>query len=62
MVTEWNETILAAEKLKIYAEAVSDWQNVHFCAILRNALTCLYGNTTSQFFKLEPPTLAEYFI
>ena len=46
MVIEWNETILAAEKLKIYAEAVSDWQNVHFCAILRNALTCLYGNTT----------------
>lgn len=30
-------------------------------AILRNALTCLYGNTTSKFFGLEPPTLQEYF-
>ena len=24
-------------------------------AILRNALTCLYGNSTSKFFNLEPP-------
>ena len=31
------------------------------CAILRNVLTCLYGNTTSRFFELEPPTLQEYF-
>ena len=32
------------------------------CAILRNALTCLYGNATSEFFRLDPPTLADYFI
>ena len=31
------------------------------CAILRNALTCMYKNTTSQFFELEPPTIQEYF-
>ena len=30
-------------------------------AILRNGLTCLYGNTTSKFFELEPPSLQEYF-
>ena len=30
-------------------------------AILRNALTCLYKNTTSQFIELEPPTIQEYF-
>ena len=30
-------------------------------AMLRNALTCLYGNTTSEIFQLEPPTLREYF-
>ena len=30
-------------------------------ALLRNALTCLYGNTTSQFLGLEPPTLQDYF-
>ena len=30
-------------------------------AMLRNALTCLYGNTTSEFFELDPPTLHEYF-
>ena len=31
------------------------------CALLRNAVTCLYGNQTSEFFDLEPPTLEEYF-
>ena len=30
-------------------------------AILRNALTCLYGNSTSNFFDLLPPTIDEYF-
>ena len=30
-------------------------------AILENALTCLYGNETSQFFELDPPSLHEYF-
>ena len=32
-----------------------------FCAILHNALTCLYGNTTSQFYDLDPPSLEDYF-
>lgn len=31
------------------------------CAVLRNAITCLYGNQTSEYFELEPPTLEEYF-
>ena len=31
------------------------------CALLHNSLTCLYGNKTSQFFNLDPPTLEEYF-
>lgn len=31
------------------------------CALLRNALTCLYGNQTSDFFELDPPSLQDYF-
>ena len=31
------------------------------CAILRNAMTCLYGNYTSEFFDIDPPTLQDYF-
>ena len=27
------------------------------CALLHNALTCLYGNKTSSFFELEDPSL-----
>jgi len=30
-------------------------------AILCNAYTCLYGNTTSKFFDQIPPSLQEYF-
>ena len=29
-------------------------------AILQNALTYLYGNQTSEFFQVDPPTLQEY--
>ena len=31
------------------------------CTLLNNALTCLYGNNTSRFFGLDPPSLQEYF-
>ena len=31
-------------------------------AVLTNALTCLYGNSTSNFFHLDPPALNEYFL
>lgn len=30
-------------------------------AILRNGLTCLYENTTSDFFLCDPPDLETYF-
>ena len=30
-------------------------------ALLCNAITCLYGNETSVYFGIEPPTLEEYF-
>ena len=30
-------------------------------ALLRNALTCLQGNLTSNFFQLDPPSLENYF-
>ena len=30
-------------------------------ALLRNALTCLYGNTTSDFFDVQPPSVEDYF-
>ena len=32
------------------------------CALLRNARTILYGNTTSQYFDINPPMLGAYFI
>lgn len=31
------------------------------CALLRNALTCLYSNSTAEYFGLVPPTLDQYF-
>ena len=29
--------------------------------LLHNALTCLYGNSTSKFFDIQPPSLEDYF-
>ena len=31
------------------------------CAILHNALTCMYGNATSEFFDHDPPSVYDYF-
>ena len=31
------------------------------CALLQNALTCLYGSNTAKYFDIEPPTLEFYF-
>ena len=31
-------------------------------ALLRNALTRLYGNETSQYFQLDPQSLQDYFV
>ena len=45
--------------LKIGLSSVGKMYSV--CALLRNALTCLYGSTTSSYFGVVPPTLQEYF-
>ena len=47
------------KNLKIGLSAVG--KTYIICALLRNALTCLYGNNTSRFFDVKPPTLEEYF-
>ena len=31
------------------------------CALLQNALTCLYGSSTSSFYEVQPPTINDYF-
>ena len=31
------------------------------CALLQNCLACLYGNTVSEHFEVNPPTLENYF-
>lgn len=45
--------------LKIGLSAVGKMYVV--CAVIRNALTCLYGNQTSDYFGIDPPTIQEYF-
>ena len=47
------------ENLKIGSSDVGKHYVVS--ALLRNALTCMYGNTTATFFDIEPPSLKEYF-
>ena len=45
--------------LKIFLNSVG--KSYVVSVILRNALTCLYGNLTSTFFDLTPPRLEDYF-
>ena len=45
--------------LKIGLSAVGKMYIV--CALLQNAITCLYGSNTSRYFQLNPPEINEYF-
>ena len=47
------------KNLKIRLSSVGKMYIV--CALLQNAIACLYGNQTSKFFGLEPPSVQEYF-
>ena len=47
------------KNLKIHLSCVGKMYIV--AALLRNALTCLQSNVTSNFFDLEPPSLETYF-
>lgn len=46
------------KNLKIGMSAVGKQYIV--CALFRNILTCLYGNSTSDFFEVQPPSLQGY--
>lgn len=47
------------KNLKISLSAVGKMYIV--CAILRNGLTCMYSNLTSEYFAVDPPTIQDYF-
>ena len=47
------------KNLKIELSSVGKMYVV--CALLLNAVTCLYKNHTSLFLELDPPILEEYF-
>ena len=47
------------KNLKIGLNAIGKMYLV--CALLHNARTCLYKNTTSTYFNVEPPKIEEYF-
>ena len=57
-VSNYFKFIDFKKNLKIGMSAVGKQYIV--CALLRNILTCLYGNITSDHFQLEPPTVQDY--
>ena len=54
-IVEYFKFVDFKKNLKIGISSIGKMYIV--CALLRNPLTCLYGNTTSEFFELDPPTL-----
>ena len=59
-ITNYFKFVDFKKNLKICLSSVGKMYIV--CAILHNALTCLYGNQTSSHFDLNPPSLQEYFV
>ena len=57
-ISEYFKLIDYKKNLKIGMSAVG--KQYIICALMRNILTCLYGNSTSKYFMLQPPTLLEY--
>ena len=59
---EWlfGDIIEFKKNLKIGMSSIGKMYIV--CALLQNALSCLYGNNTATFFDLELPTLQDYFV
>ena len=58
-ITNYFKFLDFKKNLKIQLSSVGKMYIVR--ALLRNALTCVYGNTTSDFFSLEPPSIFDYF-
>ncbi|PFX12658.1 hypothetical protein AWC38_SpisGene23347 [Stylophora pistillata] len=58
-VINWFKFLDYKQNLKIRLSSVGKMYVV--CALLHNAITCLYGNTTSDYFGMEPPILEQYF-
>ena len=58
-ITNYFKFLDFKKGLKLQLSAVGKMYLV--CALIQNARTCLYGNTTSKYFDLEPITLDEYF-
>ena len=58
-IVEYFKFVDFKRNLKIGLRSIGKLYAV--CAPLRNALSCLYGNLTSSYFELDPPTLEEYF-
>ena len=59
-ITNWVVFVDFKRNLKL---GLSPMGKVYLtCPLLANARTCCYGNLTSDYFMMEPPSLEEYFV
>ena len=58
-ITNYFKFIYFKSQLQINMSSVGKFYIV--CALLENALTCLYGNIVSEEFEVQPPSLQDYF-
>ena len=58
-ITNYFKFIDFKSQLQINLSSVGKFYIV--CALLENALTCLYGNIVSEKFEVQPPSLQDYF-
>ena len=60
-IIEYFKFVDFKRNLKIGMSSIGKMYIVCACALLQNALSCLYGNHTATFFDFEPLTLQDYF-
>ena len=59
-IVNYGKFIDFKKNLKIGLSSVGQIYSV--CALLRNALTCLHGSSTSTVVNVQPPELSDYFV
>ena len=57
-ITNYFKFLDFKRNLKLRLNAVGKVYIV--CALMYNSRTCLYSNTTSEYFGVKPPTIFEY--
>ena len=59
-ITSWFAFMDFKKNLKVGLSSIGKMYIV--CTLLKNARTCLYGSMTTEYFRIDPPVITNYFV